>query len=264
MQKNVPLGFLFLLLSLVAEGQRLKIFTLQQGVSVVLSPGEDLTAPGFNLEIRSLELFECIGYQLITELKTSGNAISIRLIGAQKPTECDPSMLPAMGKVFLDLAEGEYSLKIQYQTHEAFEATLSITTDSRFISVTQTGQIVKMANPKLNRIPKNLVWGKVEFRDEDARADIQSFFEELQGLGATVTDLETGNYGPFFIREKGTQKERKLSNGTLEQPFVFYYSGDLEKVKELAKNYTEKNNNRIKIHLFSSSGSAETGWSLTK
>ena len=229
-----------------------------------MAPGEDLLAPGFSLEFQSIELFECLGYQLITENKSTGSSITIRLVGAQQPLDCNPSMVPATGKIFLDITEGEYSFKVQYQTHEAFEGELTITPESRLLSVKQTGQIVTLSNPKLNRIPKNLIWGKIEFRDEKARADIQGFFEEIQSLGASITDLEIGNYGPFYIREQGIPKERKLSNGTLEQHFNFFFMGDLQSVRDLAKKYVEINGNRMKISIFSASGNSETGWSLTK
>ncbi len=145
-----------------------------------------------------------------------------------------------------------FSVKIVLQETVENIGELSIDDQSYSLRMNQQHGIT-IPYPTLRKIPKQVVWGIVSYRDMLPATVLDGFFKELSNI-TSVVELASGYYGHFKM-DKGS-----LSLVDVEVPFpatqtfVYQLNGSTQELEAIINNYRQIGEADIKIKVWDAQG----------
>ncbi len=190
----------------------------------------------FNLLFSTIKKnFNCTNYQIGMDYSQLGNKMRISLNDIIEPIDCLPGESMASGSAnFKSLADGIYTLEIVINDQVKNEGLLAITSDYYQLTMDSKDGIV-LAEEKLNRVPKGLIWGLIDYKSDNI---INAFLEDIQQLSEPIL-LEDGCYGYFSVENEIITVEE---NADLKDPisFAFSLTEDSNALEALVKSYEQR------------------------
>lgn len=253
--KRILLLAIFLFPLFSAQAQKFK--PMECGFTLSFVPAYSPTGQrSIFLSFATNDVYGCSNNELGVESNVSAGKVFVKIRGMAEAIDCDNVMGPATTRVDISsLAKGEHGLTL-YINKMLFTADLTVSENSVYLKLgpDTDPDLVRIINPRLNLLPGNALWGRVEYIDPTMKAVAEQFMEDVKNEGARPTQLEAGNYGEVYLHAKGKTEERKMTGGSMEYPFVFEYDGDPERVKLLVDMYTNRYAGKIRIHLANPTG----------
>ncbi len=156
----------------------------------------------FGLWVESMQLYDCPGYQIVSELRQSGQQIEMDLLDVLPPANC--SGMPAPARQFVaigQLAPGSYTLRLSLGKTIVNQGTLTVTNDQYTLHFTKP-QGFEIQNYTARHLPDALVWGYVSVPDEAAAMAAQNFLADIKTI-TTDSGLAPGFYSYFTVSGTG-------------------------------------------------------------
>lgn len=254
---KTPIWLLFfLVVSGTAFGQKGKLLPIDDAINLHWLTVEKNGSHRYFLDLRTEAIYECANYNIVHNFnyKEGDDNIVIRMKGIQMDEECSTNIGPATAKVDVShLPGGVYKLRIQYKNYDPFIGELHVTGQEMRIVQFKEGMMI-LGNPQVRKIPADLIWGTIEYKENHMRRIGMEFLVDMQNEGARQNALRPGNYGLFYLQEKGDQSEHPSESGGICKPFAYHYDGDISRIRLLIKMYADKHGDNIKINLYTASG----------
>jgi len=218
----------------------------------------------YYLDLRSEDIYDCANYRIECDFDFSPgeDKVEIRVRGIALNGPCLPGLGPAAALIDLTpVPGGTYKLKLVYKQYDPFIGELKISGTDLNITMEKAGIFV-LGNPQLRKIPADLVWGRIEYKERPLKVEADHFLSDLTNEGAQVNNLRPGDYGLFYLREKGIQTELPAENGGYVLPFAYHYTGDPVRIRLLIKMYADRFGDDLRISFFTADGKSYLSWNL--
>ena len=135
---------------------------------------------------------------------------------------------------FLETDIYELKISIENDTNDG----LLIITDTSFQIIFDSLKRLQIINSTKLRVPENTIWGTVGYFDSSSNSLAQQYLDSLLTLGAIKKSYTSGNYGYFKIDNSGDIKPLSYNNEPFQEPYIFYYADDMDKIENLVKYYS--------------------------
>ena len=217
---------------------------------------EELNANQRNLffNIRTIENETCLNTTIATVFSKLGNELTLELNGIETPEDCLEGEAPALGSENAgQLSAGPYKIAINLQNTIFNSGQLDIN-QSRYLLNLETENGIKILRSVLLRVPENLLWGYIAYKQESQTSIAESFMTDLRTLTREIS-LPIGYYGYFTINQNAPQIQVSDSPNS-EYLIPFFYSYDAEMEESIQNIVTEfrANNPDPEIALFNYKG----------
>lgn len=182
-----------------------------------LSSGEN----SFVLEIESIKQKGCLNYSIDKFYVQQGNKLNVFINDIIQPLDCVAGEAPA--KTFIDLGQvgsGIFNLRIDLKK-TLFNEGQIIINDDDFSVLMRSENGIKFRHSKVLRVPKNYVWGYIQFKQENQELS-RDFFTELE-TEARKINPEQGYYHYFEIDKNNLVSVKGQPDEGVIQSFI--YSG---------------------------------------
>ena len=166
------------------------------------------------------EARQCAEASIEHRLNLDNQSLRLDLGGIVQPVGCVPATSDAATLTApVVLPANLYTLRIGLGESVTNEGLLRITPESYALELQErTG--IELESEVLLRLPRDLVWGYVNFSDPASANAVQNrIYTDLLDLGAETVNLEKGYYGYFRTGNNGTL----LIPGANEQGLTFAY-----------------------------------------
>ncbi len=156
----------------------------------------------FGLWVESMQVYDCSGYQVVTELRQNGQDLEIDLLNVVAPANC--TGLPAPARQFVAIGQltgGTYSLRLSLGKTVVNQGTLTVTGDRYALNFAQP-QGFEIQNYTAQHLPDALLWGYVAVPNEAANTAAQSFISDIKNI-TSDSGLQPGFYSYFTVSGTG-------------------------------------------------------------
>jgi len=189
----------------------------------------------FYLIIETEQKYDCDNYMIDYRWEMAADStIAITLQQIYKPNFCYTSKGPARAIFAFSQSWDEVKLRFNAMGNKV-EARLNKDTVSYTLSMEDT-ETFKKRREQLMRVPANTIWGILEYNSLEMEAYADSFYIDLDTLGADSIFMEDGDYGYFEI-ENGAIVDPGAPNSRYSQVFIRYYDNYFYKVENLANRW---------------------------
>ncbi|MCL2413603.1 MAG: hypothetical protein FWC98_05660 [Bacteroidales bacterium] len=207
------------------------------------------------------KIYPCINFPIMLELNQESNNINVVFKGVPEDIGiCLTAIGPATTLINLgSLNIGTHRLQFQ-NGNTIHTGELIVTTDSYKINFPNNPDF-RFTNTPLNKIPENTIWGIIGWHNEETYTLTQSFLTDLMDLGAEKKPFTPGYYTDFVIDQNHEKTTPDASWGFwFHQLFIFHYSGDINDVKQLLKQYARYHREEISIRISTDKGERFMSW----
>lgn len=215
------------------------------------------TKEGRNLlvKIESIKTENCLNYRIDYQFNQDGNRLKVALNNIVKPLDCVTGEATVKADINTGyLLNGIYSFNIDLKNTILNNGQLTILGDSYTLDMySENGFSLK--RKELLRVPTSAIWGYVTFQKASDEALANQFIEALQSKSHNPSSYRPGYYGYFDI----AAIDRKVT--VHEQPatanmktFLYDYTDDAGKLKELVNRYRQDYGNQLTIKLYNAQG----------
>lgn len=246
---------LFLVLGVVCtackkEEDPALILNIEEEFSINLWEELGQNSRDFQLNLLTIKKnFKCQNYEVGFDKSQTGNNLFVTINDIIEPTDCLPGENKALGNVdFGKLTDGFYNLKISLKDQVTNEGLLEVKEDYYQISMNSKDGIA-IDNSKLYRVPDRLIWGFVQYKDENITT---AFLEELADFTKPI-NLEDGNYGHFNLENSNLTIPIENVPSTATN-FVFSLTGTSVELQNVVKKYQEEYGNGLAVKVFTYRG----------
>nr|WKN35158.1 hypothetical protein K4G66_22535 [Tunicatimonas sp. TK19036] len=205
--------------------------------------------------------FSCINHRISYAYQQQVDGITIALKKVEEPDACLKAMGPA--SAFVDIGSlniGEYDFKLKIGEEITNSGKLVVSPDSYQLMLNGDAGM-NLETVELQRVPKEALWGTVQFLSQRNDNFAKSFVAQLGKLGATEDKFSEGEYGFFQVDASG-----KIAQPTLEEnpPFTFLlnYNGDQDDVVSLLSEINRNYGDDVAIRLNMANGDEFRSWDL--
>lgn len=179
-----------------------------------------------------------------------GSQLSLDLFGIQEIPNCQTGPGQVSGKTSFDyLPNGLYNLTLNLKNTVTATGQLNVSTEKYELEV-EDGLGFTPGQATLNRVPQQVVWGYVAFKDATYSGDAQMFLNEVKGKMETTT-LAKGDFGYFAVDGIG---RLTLSNSPDYSNLTTFYGklvGDIGSLTALLENYrSQYPNGEMEVKLY--------------
>ena len=198
----------------------------------------------FNISPRTVQFYcstsktyPCCNYSINVEHQRLSNVIDISFKNIIEHDICLTALGTATAVIDLGaLSNGTYRLNF-HNGNVRHIGELIVTSERYKINISDNPAF-RFTNTPLNRIPAQTIWGTIGYHKQETSSLVQSFIAELIGLGATKKFYNSGVYDGFDIDKKGDIVQPGKDSGYwFAQSFIFHYSGNIDNVEQLVKQY---------------------------
>lgn len=226
------------------------ILNIEEEFSINLWEELGQNSRDFQLNLLTIKKnFKCQNYEVGFEQSQTGNNLFVTINDIIEPTDCLSGENKAAGNVdFGKLSAGFYNLKINLKDQVTNEGLLEVKEDYYQISMNSKDGIA-IDNNRLNRVPDRLIWGFVQYKDENIT---NAFLEEIATFTNSV-DLLDGNYGHFNLENSNLTMPIEIAPSTATN-FVFSLTGTSVELQNLVKKYQEEYGNGLAVKVFTYRG----------
>ncbi len=213
----------------------------------------DSTKRTFQLHCQTEEIYPCYNYGISNTFSVFSERIEIKLDGILVPDICLTALGPA--RAFLDLetlSEGTYGISILINNSQS---TGSLIVDPEYYELNlDIKRQVDLKFDRLNRVPENTIWGRVNYHKSSTEQLAEAFFDSLKVIGAEYRAYRPGDYGYFRIDSDGNKLPPEYPGQKYVKPFIFEYTGEMSDLRTLLKNYRQLYDDLLTISLNTSKG----------
>lgn len=207
------------------------------------------------VQIESIKTEKCLNYSIDYQYSKNGNRLKIALNNIIKPLDCVPGEATVKANVNAgSLLNGLYNFNIDLKNTVINNGQLTVLADSYKLNMhSENGFSLK--RKELLRVPTDAIWGYVVYQDEGDLAVANQFLNDLKNISQEPNSYRTGYYGYFTIatadRALTLQEQPSNSNSKI---FLYQYSDQTSKLKDLVNQYRQNHGNILTIKLFTSKG----------
>jgi hypothetical protein len=213
----------------------------------------------FQIEWTTNQIYNCSNYELVATVEQPKDRLNFYFKGIRTPETCLTQLGPATVRTDLTgLKPGSYKVNI-WINKQYFKAILEVTAAGYTWTMDENPDLLRMLNPKLWTIPDGMVWGRCEYRRRDHVKTAEALIRDLKTLGLTEKQLTGGDYGEFYVYSFGFE-ELPIEDKGYEYPFYFYYTGDIQPVRELLVQYHQRYGNEFRITFGTDRGEWAFSW----
>ncbi|TAH24219.1 MAG: hypothetical protein EAZ07_10050 [Cytophagales bacterium] len=203
----------------------------------------------FLLYFKTSKRYECSNYNIENQFEISGNEFKISLSEIKKPQICLTASGPAnCEQNFKQVKEGNYVVKFDINGSDIIGKLTISKSDIDFII--PNNNCINIENPKIKRVPKQVIWGNLTGKAIlDDKTIYNKFLDSLVAIGAKKVNLPDGNYWYF-----------KITNGEIfseeigDNKFIIEYSNNFEDVKKLVLKFEAKYKESLFIRIETGNG----------
>lgn len=213
----------------------------------------------YYLSFKTDKIYPCINYGLDIATSFENGRIEVNIIDIIEPQSvCLTALGPAQGSIELQLPDnGQYPLHIR-----AFGklSTGTITKDKEAyrLNFANTSNIV-IARATLRKIPPHTIWGIVGYASTLLEPVVESFFNDLEALGATHQGLPSGEYGPFDVDNDGKYVLSELHGYYHATTLLYRYEGDNDALIDIVTQYGNEYEG-LTINIYDTHGNSYHSW----
>lgn len=207
------------------------------------------------LKIESIQTEKCLNYRIDAPFFKDDNRLKVALNNIIKPLDCVAGEATVKADVSAGyLLNGIYSFNIALKNTVFNDGQLNVNSDSYALNMySENGFSLK--HKELLRVPDGAVWGYVQYQQAGDEAIATQFIEDLKNKSQNPITYRSGYYGHFTI----AAIDRSIS--VFEQPatpnikpFLYHYTDESNKLKNLLETYRQQYGNRLTIRLYNSKG----------
>jgi len=206
--------------------------------------------------------FGCINHRISYNFQQENSGLAIRLNEVEEPAACLKAMGPASAFVNVgSLNIGEYEFSLQIGEGITNTGMLNVTPESyQLVLNAEAG--MNLQTIQLQRIPKNALWGSVQFLDKRSDNITNSFVNQLSKLGATQDKFDKGDYGFFEVDASGKVSPKTVTGDVSPFTFLMNYRGDETELVALLSDINRNYGDEVTIRLRTAQGSEYRSWDL--
>lgn len=222
---------------------------LETGVNLrIYAPiGPDGSQP-LAITIATNDPYDCKGARFASDVTVSPKKVTVKIQGVSNPVPCPLDLKPVTETIDLSgLGPGEYPIRVTIN-RQFFKAKLTIADDHFALETDDDPELFRVANGRLNKVPKGAIWGHCSYSDPEKKARAEAFFAELKEAGATKFDLSPGDYGEFYIHFGGEPIEISTGPSEYDFPFIYKYSGSPKDFLDIVKRYRTEMKVSLRSH----------------
>lgn len=206
------------------------------------------------LRAATQRIYSCSNYSLATTSSTSGQTITISFDNVNEPSVCVASQSAARGEVDLgSLAAG--SFKLALHVNDVVTNAQLVVTDTSYAVTNGDGQWTTFITTSVHKVPQDVIWGSVLYNNTGQLNTYMAFRDSLKRLGAQVHQYPVGDYGFFTVVDSTIAPPAGVSS-IFVNTFLFQFSGDMQAVQNLLRNYGAAYHDQFIIFLYGSHGEA--------
>ncbi|MGB3589549.1 MAG: hypothetical protein WBA23_23585 [Tunicatimonas sp.] len=206
--------------------------------------------------------FGCINHRISYNFQQGISGLAIQLNEVEEPTACLKAMGPA--SAFVDVGSlntGEYEFSLQIGEDITNTGILNVRPESyQLVLNAEAG--INLRTIQLQRIPKNALWGSVQFLNKPSDNIANSFVTQLTKLGATQDKFDKGDYGFFEVDASGKVSPKTVTSEASPFTFLMNYRGDETELVALLSEINRNHGEEVNIRLRTAQGSEYRSWDL--
>ncbi|NLJ81547.1 MAG: hypothetical protein GX330_00270 [Bacteroidales bacterium] len=254
MNRNIfkSVTVLFVLLIITSCNKTTK--TISKIDSEIIITMKESSSKRLQLRFSTAKIYPCCNYPIDLSYKKRSNTIDIALKNVIETEFCLTALGPATADIELKaLSIGTYILNLNIGNSK-YAGELIVSSGNYRINFADNPNY-RFTNTPLNKLPKNTIWGYVGYHVQESSLLVEAFLDDLMGLGAEKKKYNPGYYTYFEIDENGeiTYGDALLGYW-FAQPFIFCYSGKIDNIEELIKQYARNYNDKLSITLNTDDG----------
>ncbi|MFN7117858.1 MAG: hypothetical protein ACK4TA_13745 [Saprospiraceae bacterium] len=207
------------------------------------------------IKIESAKTEKCLNYRIDYQVYKDGNRLKVALNNIIKPLDCVPGETTVKTDVGIGyLPNSLYSFNIDLKNTVFNDGQLIVRSDSYTLDMySKNGFSLKRG--ELLRVPEGAIWGYVTYPQNNDESLANQWVEDLKKISQVPLNYRSGYYGHFTINNldrKVTVNEQPLNNNV--KTFLYHYTDDANKLKDLVNRYRQNYGNRLTIRLLNSKG----------
>jgi hypothetical protein len=226
------------------------IINVEEEFSIDLWENLSTSSNSFAFNLSTVKrTFACRNYEIEFDANRSGKSLSINLLGIIEPDNCEAGNGSAVGVAdFQSFETGAYPISIDIKDKVTNKGFLEVTEEYYQLHM-DTKDGITLEENRLYRIPKDLIWGAIQFKDVKI---IDAFIKEIETISEPA-EIKEGNYGYFRLEDK--QLTVNLENKLLTPfPFVYTLTGNTTELETIVKKYKEEFANDINVIVYTGLG----------
>jgi len=219
----------------------------------------DVSPRTLQLHCSTTKIYSSGSNPIYVVCQQSSNNIDISFKGVA-PIGITADIGPARATIDLGaLSNGTYRLNL-YNGDLKHTGELIVSSDNYKVNFVDQPEF-RFTNSPLNKIPEQTIWGLIGYHKSETSSLVQSFFAALMDLGAEKKAYTPGYYNGFEIDKDGDiTYPGALWGYWFDQPFIFHYSGNIENVEGLVKQYARDHREHMQIRINTDKGERFLSW----
>ncbi len=207
------------------------------------------------LKIESIQTEKCLNYKIDAPFSRDGNRLKVALNNIIQPLDCVAGEATVKADISAGyVSNGIYSFNIDLKNTVFNDGQLNVNSDSYTLNMYSENGF-SMKHKELLRVPDGAVWGYVQYQQAPDEAIAKQFVEDLKTRSQNPTTYRSGYYGHFTIgaidRVISVFEQPATPN---TKPFLYHYTDEPNKLKNLVETYRQQYDNRLTIKLYNSKG----------
>lgn len=183
-----------------------------------------------SLEIKTSQLLNCSNYSIPYELIIESDHIDLTIEKVTIEGNCisEPTIITELVDFKLD--NNNIGINISLQEVVSNNGTIQVSDDEISLRLNSNDGI-KISKAKINRIPRNMMWGKIEGGKIESIDQVNAYLETIE----KKVDIKKGDYAHFYINNEDKLQyydSSSTSNSIAPQTFVFISETSLSKIEE--------------------------------
>lgn len=212
------------------------------------------------MQFHSNDFAEKVAFKLQNKVLKKGHDIKLNLYNTP---DTPPSNTPLETTVRIgNLENGIYNLSVKLKDRSV-PGKLTVSDKAYNLKLEKDTSITVTENT-LNKIPLNSIFGRIHYYSSTAIPTINNFLQDLKKAGASIQTYYPGNYGMFFITDNGEIEQKPDKGYPFTKNFIYQYTGDTQKLKELVRQYSLSYTTELLITLRTYDGDLINIWSFDK
>ncbi len=236
--------------------------TLGTDVDVEMREYLDGTQRSLMFKFFTTRDFSCINHRINYSVQQEINGLAIRLQEVEEPSACMKAMGPA--SAFVDVGSlnvGDYDFTLHIGEAITNTGVLTVTPESyQLVLNGEAG--MHLETVQLQRIPKDALWGTVQFPGKPNENLANTFVNQLTKLGATQDKFDEGNYGFFEVDATGKVSPPMVAEKSSPFTFLLNYRGDESELTALLSEINRTYGDEVAIRVHTARGSEYRSWDL--
>ncbi|MEQ9442067.1 MAG: hypothetical protein RIG62_23710 [Cyclobacteriaceae bacterium] len=206
--------------------------------------------------------FGCINHRISYAYQQQIDGIAIALNKVEEPDACLKAMGPASAFVEIgSLNNGEYEFSLQIGDDITNTGKLVVTPESYQLALNGDAGM-NLETVLLQRVPKEAIWGTVQFFNESNDSFAKSFVAQLTKMGATEDKFQEGEYGFFQVDASGKITQPTFTDENPPFTFLLNFNGDQDDVISLLSEVNRNHGDEMAIRLYTANGDEFRSWDL--